>query len=404
MRRIDVIIALALCITLGLSGSGLAQSAPGVSLRGSDLPWYGTASHASNMARFEAILREYQAVGASVVLIKDGRVMDVYNYGRANRGENIPVTDDTLFRVASLTKMVTMVGFMRLWETGAFNLDDEIGDHYGFPIRNPYYPDDPVTIRQVMTHTASLLDGGHYYRALNGDAVSLQSVFTGKYSTTDFQRRKPGTYYSYSNFGGSLLGSMVELFTGMTADEWMCETMYRKLGITASYFTPNLPEGTQIARIYNGPDMTLDSMSLTDGDMVDDPLYHYTSTAGSLSIRAIDLAKILIVLMGDGTYNGIRVLNESTVEAIRSPQNTVGSVYIDTNRGLDLNIYTDVIVRGRTMYGHQGKAYGAICAAYFDPLDQSGVVLLTNGCDDSTFNSVARIARAIISAAYEMMF
>ncbi|MDR1599903.1 MAG: beta-lactamase family protein [Oscillospiraceae bacterium] len=414
MRRIDGILALALCVALALSGAGFADSAS-VTAPGSaapvaaatpvpDLPWRGTPAHASNMDRFERILREYQAVGASIVLIKDGRVVDAYNYGRANRGDGIPVTDETLFRVASVTKMVTMVGFMRLWETGAFNLDDELGEHYGFPVRNPYYPDDPVTIRQVMTHTASLLDSGHYYRALNGDTVSLQSVFTGNYSTTDFQRRRPGTYYAYSNFGGSLLGSMVELFTGMTADEWMHEAIYRKLGITASYFTPNLPAGAPIARIYNGADMTLDSMALTDGDMVDDPLYHYTSTAGSLSISALDLAKVLVVLMGDGTYEGVRVLNASTVETIRAPQNTVGSVYIDTDRGLDLNIYADSIVKGRVMYGHQGKAYGAICAAYFDPTDQSGVVLLTNGCDDSTFNSVARIARAVISAAYEMMF
>ncbi|MDR2656767.1 MAG: beta-lactamase family protein [Oscillospiraceae bacterium] len=395
----------ALCALLGLAGTGSTESMPaGTVTRSSDLPWYGTAAHAANMDRFERILREYQTVGASIVLIKDGRIVDAYNYGRANRGDNIPVTDDTLFRVASITKMVTTVGFMRLWEMGNFNLDDDIGGHYDFPIRNPYYPDDPITFRQVMTHTASLLDGGHYYRALNGDIVSLQSVFTGNYAATDFQRRRPGTYYAYSNFGGSLLGSMIELFTGMTADEWMNYAVYRKLGVTASYFTPNLPADARIARIYNGPDMTMDSMALTDGDMVDDPLYHYTSTAGSLSISAIDLAKIMIPLMGDGTFDGVRVLSQSTVETIRTPQNSIGSVLIDTNRGLNLNIYKDVIVSGRTMYGHQGKAYGAICAAYFDPTDQSGVVLLTNGCDDSTFNSVARIARAVISAAYEMMF
>ncbi|GHU67554.1 serine hydrolase [Clostridia bacterium] len=397
-----------LCAALCLAGMGFSRTAYASSvefdLHSEDLPWYNTAAHAANMDRFERILREYQTVGASICLIKDGRIIDVYNFGRANRGDNIPVTDETLFRVASITKMVTMVGFMRLWEMGNFNLDDDIGDHYDFPIRNPFYPTEPITFRQVMTHTASLLDGGHYYRALNGDVVNLQSVFTGDFTVTDFQRRKPGTYYAYSNFGGSLLGSMIELFTGMTADEWMSYAVYRKLGITASYFTPGLPEGAQIARIYNGADMTLDSMALTEGEMVEDPLNNYTSTAGSLSIRSIDLAKVMILLMGDGTYEGVRVLNQSAVEMIRTPQNSIGSVKIDTNRGLDLNIYTDSIVKGRTMYGHQGKAYGAICAAYFDPTDQSGVVLLTNGCDDSTVNSVARIARAIISAAYGMMF
>ncbi|GHU77300.1 hypothetical protein AGMMS49992_24750 [Clostridia bacterium] len=387
-----------------MDAAASAEDSPYVAhLRGYDLPWNATAAHAANQSTFERILREYETIGASIVLIKGGQIVDVYNFGRANRSENTPITDDTLFRVASITKMVTMVGFMRLWEMGNFNLDDDIGKHYDFPIRNPYYPNDPVTFRQVMTHTASLLDGGHYYRALNGDVVSLRSVFTGDYATTDFQPRRPGTYYAYSNFGGSLIGSMIELFTGMTADEWMAESVYTKMNITASYFTPNLPEGTQIARIYNGPDMTMDSMSLTNGDMVDDPEYHYTITAGSLSIRSIDLAKVLCVLMGDGTYEGVRIISQTAVETVRTPQNSIGSVSIDTNRGLELNIITDALVKGRTLYGHQGKAYGAISAAYFDPTDQSGVVLLTNGCDDSTFNSVARIARAVMTAAYQML-
>jgi CubicO group peptidase (beta-lactamase class C family) len=372
-------------------------------IHAADLPWYGSSRHTANQAAFERILRQYEAVGASVALIQNGVIVDVYNYGRANRGDGIPVTDETLFRVASVTKMVTMMGLMKLWELGRFNLDDTLEKHYGFSIRNPYYKDEPITIRQVMTHTASLLDGGHYYRALNGDIVNLKSVFTGKLTTTDFQRRRPGTFYDYSNFGGSLLGSMIELFSGKTADVWMHEALYDDMGITASYFTPNLPEGTPIARIYNGPDMTLDSMSLTNRDDECDPLLHYTTTAGSLSIRSIDLAKLLIVLMGDGTYNGARILSNAAVEMIRTPQNNMGSVEIETGRGLDMNIYTDALVKGRTLYGHQGKAYGAISAAYFDPADRTGVVLLTNGCDDSTFNSVARIARAVVAAGYGML-
>ncbi|MDD7447552.1 MAG: hypothetical protein PUK79_14205, partial [Clostridiales bacterium] len=94
-------------------------------------------------------------------------------------------------------------------------------------------------------------------------------------------------------------------------------------------------------------------------------------------------------------------LRPETVEAMRTMQNNVGSVACDSNRGLNMNILTDELVPGRTMYGHQGKAYGMIAAAYGDPTDQTGVVMITNGCNASTFNSVARIARALLSAIYE---
>ena len=89
------------------------------------------------------------------------------------------------------------------------------------------------------------------------------------------------------------------------------------------------------------------------------------------------------------------------VEAMRQLQNNIGSVRCESDRGLNLNIITDEIVPGRTMYGHQGKAYGMIAAAYGDPQDQTGVVMITNGCDDSTFNSVARIVRALMTEIYE---
>ncbi|HML45650.1 MAG TPA: serine hydrolase domain-containing protein, partial [Clostridia bacterium] len=232
------------------------------------------------------MLKSYKAIGASVVFFKDGEIVDAYHFGRANRADDIPVTGDTLFRIASISKMVTAVGLLRLMEMGMFELDEDVGRYYDFPVRNPYFPNTPITIRQIMTHTASLQDYGHYNRALNGDIIRLQSVFNGDYARTDFNRHEPGTYVDYSNFGGGLLGSLIELFTGMTVDEWMVESVFQPLGLTASYFTPNLPEGTPIARIYNVENygMTMDSMALTYTDYVEDCERHYTYTAGGLCI------------------------------------------------------------------------------------------------------------------------
>jgi CubicO group peptidase (beta-lactamase class C family) len=301
--------------------------------------------------------------------------------------------------------MVTAVGLLRLMEMEMFDLDADVGDYYGFPVRNPYFPNDPITIRQIMTHTASLIDDGHYKRALAGDVVRLKSVFNGNYNASDFSRNRPGTKSDYSNFGGGLLGSLIELFTGLSVDEWMSDVVFGPLDMTASYFTPNLPPDAYIARIYDADALgvLLDSMTLTQTDVDGDFERHYSYAAGGLSASAIDLAKVLMVIAGDGTVGDVQVLAPQTVLAMRTLQNNLGSVACESGRGLNLNIMPDSIVAGRTLYGHQGKAYGMICAAYCDPTDQTGVVVLTNGCDTSTVNSIARIARAVIRAGYDIL-
>lgn len=129
----------------------------------------------------------------------------------------------------------------------------------------------------------------------------------------------------------------------------------------------------------------------------------YTHSAGGLTMTAEGVAKVLIAIAGDGSSYGVQLLQPQTVAQMRTVQNNIGSVHCNAERGLNLNIITDALVEGRTLYGHQGKAYGTISAAYCDPTDQTGVVMLTNGCDDSTFNSVARIARALITQAYEYL-
>ncbi len=358
--------------------------------------------HAARLDKLTRILRTYDTMGASIALVKDGRIIDTFQYGRANRQDNIPVTGETLFRVASVTKMVSAVGLLRLVERGIYDLDADLGGYLPFPIRNPYFPKTPVTLRQVMSHTATLKDGYHYDMAVKGDITLLRHVFDGNYTKMNFYPKEPGSMVSYSNFGGGLLGTFIEEGSGQLIDEYMTAHVFEPLGFIAGYHTPCMPEGTQIARVYNpeSTGMTLDPMSMTDFHDEMDPELDYVHTAGALCITAEGLAKIVIALAGDGSSGGVTVLRPETVLMMRERQDNIGSVTCDSGRGLNLNIIENSIVKGRTLYGHQGKAYGAISAAYFDPADRTGVVLLTNGCDDSTVDTIARIVRAVIAEAY----
>ncbi len=362
-------------------------------------------THRQRQETFDRTLSEYHTMGAQIALVKGGEIVDTFVYGRANRADDVPVTSDTHFRIASVSKMVSAVGVLQLVESGDVTLDDELGAVFPFPIRNPYYPNTPITLRQVMSHTATLSDAYHYNMATNGSITSLEHVFDGNYTQMNFLRREPGTVTDYSNFGGGLLGSLIEERSGQTIDEYMQRYVFNPLGITAGYHTSCMPKDTQIARMYNieSTGMTLDLMNDAAEHWDPCPEFNYVHTAGALVMTSEGLAKIIIALAGDGSVDGVRLLNPETVEMMRTRQDNIGSVTCDADRGLNLNIITDQIVKGRTLYGHQGKAYGMICAAYFDPTDQTGVVLLTNGCDDSTVDSVARIARAVIAHGYEFL-
>jgi len=123
-----------------------------------------------------------------------------------------------------------------------------------------------------------------------------------------------------------------------------------------------------------------------------------------LFISAPDLAKILIMLCDNGIYQDTRILNASTAREMRTLQSGRGSVHGTANRGLYMNIITNHQVEGRTLYGHGGKANGMLCAAYFDPLDRTGVVMLTNGCNNSpVYQHVGLLGRRILQICYDTL-
>jgi CubicO group peptidase (beta-lactamase class C family) len=175
------------------------------------------------------------------------------------------------------------------------------------------------------------------------------------------------------------------------------------LGITAGFQVSLLPESLPLADMYAMPGKRLTKALREDPTHVltPNPEKDYYFTAGKLIISAPDLAKLLIVLCDGGVYRDTRILKESTVVEICTPQNNRGSVRCDSGRGLYLNMIVNDQVEGRTMLGHGGKANGMLCAAYFDPTDRTGVVMLTNGCNNrKVYNDVGMLGRAVMRICY----
>ena len=269
----------------------------------------------------------------------------------------------------------------------------------GYEVRNPYYPQVPVTLRQLMTHTASLQDASDYNRALDGRGLPLKSLFTQE-GRAVFLQQRPGARRLYSNFGGGLIGSLIEALSGRTLDDYMSEKVFEPLGITAAYQASRLAPDVPVADLYYMPRRRLAKQVREEIPTLRD----YCFTAGKLTISAPDLCKILIVLCDGGVCGDARILKESQTQEMLTPQNYTGSVTCESGNGLFINIITDDEVEGRTLYGHGGKANGMLCAAYFDPSDRTGVVMLTNGCQNkSMHNGVGMLGRNILTLCYELV-
>jgi CubicO group peptidase (beta-lactamase class C family) len=111
-----------------------------------------------------SVLIKHNLVGLSVAFVKDNRIIYNKGFGLANIEKGIPVDDSTRFRIASVSKCITALSLMTLYDKGLFRLDDDISNILGYKVRNPYFPDQPITVRMVLKHTSSLNDGSGYSR------------------------------------------------------------------------------------------------------------------------------------------------------------------------------------------------------------------------------------------------
>ena len=384
--------------TVPIASPASTPSAATASVSGGATP----AFRAAFVTKLNAVFTRYATLGAVVCVVENGSVSETFCYGLLSP-DGTPMTENVLFRVGSISKMVAAMGVMQLVEQGRVTLEDDLADILQLPVRNPSYPDTPITLRQLMSHTAGFRDSGSYTRALRGEPRPLSELLTPPLQRYTFLGSiEPGVKSAYSNLGGGLLGSVIEQVTEQTVDAYLYANLFAPLGITAAYQSALLAQTAVVSNMYTMPGRRL-SASVVDGTAAyfeADAQHHYTLTAGKLTISAPDLAKLMIALMDGGVYGDVRVLTEESALSMRQVQNGIGSVTGNSGFGLNMTVL-EGLVAGRTLYGHGGKANGMLCAAYFDPTDRTGIVMLTNGCNNIPMEeNVGKLSLAVMRLVY----
>ncbi|SFK52593.1 serine hydrolase domain-containing protein [Shimia haliotis] len=372
--------------------------------------------------------------GLAAIRIKNGDIAYEYHSGTLDglTPDGVVAADENaLYRVASISKMVFAIGVMDLVESGKLDLDADVSDYLGFSLRNPHFPETPITARMLLAHTSSLRDGSVYSIPL---PHKLDAFFTeggafyedGAHFATPEETHglKPGDYFKYTNLNFGVLATVVERITGERFDHFMRDNVLMPLGIDASYnprtlsddaFANLVPlyrpvDGAWVAQVddYIGkrPDDVL-RVENPDGDDTQDvaeiPLSTYEigtngtlfSPQGGLRISAHDLARIGQFFLKGGELDGVRLLKPDTVKLMQKPVWTFdgnnGHTYWGLMQEYGLSVQnllgnatdegSDITWQGYTggLSGHAGEAYGLLSGLYFDTETGDGYVYILQG-------------------------
>jgi CubicO group peptidase (beta-lactamase class C family) len=401
--------------------------------------------------------------GLSVVAIRHGEIVYRQHLGSkrlASPGKPArPIDDDTLFRVASVSKFVTALGAMKLVEQGKLQLDTDIASYLGYPLRNPHFPDRPLTLRMLLTHTSSLRDEGGFKFAPNADLkeVLLQNGrHYGKGATWD-AAHAPGAWFEYVNFNWGLLATVMEAATGERFDRLMRRLVFDPMGLKAGFYLADFAPARidDVATLYRKREKDGDEVWDPNGPWIAqaDDFDHEAPAApagltgykpgangtifgpqGSLRISTGDLARIMLMLMHGGQDQGRQILAPQTIATMFSRQWTLhpaganGSANGDGGSyrglyhawGLGNQQFTDtsILARGRASgdrlvegggfkgVGHLGWSWGLNALFVFDPATRDGMIYVSTGVgadpdkQPGKFSSEARFQERITDALY----
>jgi len=370
-------------------------------------------------AQLQSVFEEHDLMGMSVWVHCQGHSTE-YHFGLRDFTRELPMNEDSKYRIASISKTITSLGLMKLYDQGLFELDDDISDYMGYQIINPNHPSTPVTFRMLLSHTSSLQDGTGYNGFISATFsqnpipnISQLLVPGGtNYTANMWRLENPGSHFAYSNANYALIGTLIEQISGERFDLFMQEEILTPLGITGSFNVTLLPDINDVAVIYRnqgGWNPQVDNYQGLMPNPINTTGYQPGTNGllfgpqGSLRASAGELGKVMLFYMTNG-QSAPGLLSSETLDLMRSMQwsynGSNGDNYYGLfNRwGLGLHhantVADDQICLNQgwgTFIGHPGEAYGLVSDAYFNEENEVALVFMHNGIFGGHQNGVQSI-------------
>jgi methyl acetate hydrolase len=278
---------------------------------------------------FQAAVDKGEIPGVVAAVMNKDRILYLKAFGKRDVAKSVPMSTDTVFRIASMTKPVTSVGIMMLYEQGKLRLDDPVGNYLPayrgreviarFNEQDATYTTRPangeMTIRHLLTHTSGLS-----YPFTSPTVLALQTK-TGKDPKELPLLFDPGNKWSYSP-ATAVLGDIVEKLSGQSIEEWDQSRILRPLGMVDTTYTPTAETSARLATIHQR-----EATGLVE---TPNPLQYTPSVRGDggLVSTASDYSAFVQMFLNDGSWRDTQLLKPETVRLMTS--NQMGSVVVET--------------------------------------------------------------------------
>lgn len=337
----------------------------------------------------------------------DSRIHAVGASGLADRARRRALTIDDPVRIASITKLVVALGVMRMVERRELDLDRDVSDYLGWSLRNPAFPDRPITLRLLLSHRSSLRDGIDYAIPLGTtlrQALANPGAFDAEHG--------PGAYFRYSNLNFPVVASLMERVSGERFDRLMERLVLRPLHLDACFNWTTCsdaaiaravvlyePDGRVIRDDLGGTRPECPVLAPSGCDLDDyEPGSNGAlfSPQGGLRIPVRGLVTIGRLLLDRGRHQGQPFLREESLAVMFGPEWRFDGTNGDTENGFycayGLGVQSlplaaadcddDLFGGRRSMLGHAGDAYGVRSGLWIDRVTGTGIAYFTTGNGD----------------------
>ncbi|MGY0635184.1 serine hydrolase domain-containing protein [Luteimonas sp. A478] len=340
--------------------------------------------------------------------------------GMADLASGREVTADSPTRMASISKLVVAIGVMQLVEDGLLDLDADVSEGLGWELRHPRFPDAPISLRQLLSHTSGLTDDAGYWQTpLDGQ---LKDLLDDPRAWNE--EHAPGTWFQYTNLNFPLVATLMENATGERFDLLMKRLVFDPLGLAGCYGWAACDDATVANAVVQYRSDRTPSADNNQGTRPACPVARAADGScnldlwrpgangalfgpqGGMRISATDLAKIGRLLLGQGSVDGVRLLSEESVQTMLRPQWSLASTGGDTvepdagghaqegfycSYGLATQALAtphegcrdDPFGDGVRRVGHAGNAYGLLSGLWVDMEGGTGVVYYATGMTDA---------------------
>jgi len=368
--------------------------------------------------------------GFSVAIVNDKEVLYAKGFGMADMKKGTAFSPESINWVASISKTFVALSILKLVEQGKLNLDQPINQILPYSIVNPQFPNIPITVRHLVTHTSSIIDDAFvpyyigeadicivndskqydslpaylqpnlaYYRM--GKKISLDEHIqkytqpkASWYTDSTFLNKEPGKYFQYSNLGAAIAARIVEIKSGLSFIDFTKKYIFQPLEMKQTGWNFEDVEAKLVSKIYAQNDEQKPT------SVVEHPQYYMTNyPVSGLKTNATDLSKYLIEMIRGANGQG-KLLQQSSYQILFKPQlNCDGLNKTDSsifNGKFNIATLWSVSAKGTVL--HFGGNTGVYSFIYFNPKTKKGALAISN-LRDNSFGEILRLVNK-----YEELF